>query len=84
MNITIHKPHRLKNMLDTAKNKIANVFTIIILYTAHITKIKALQRYSDKLSTKKINKLKHQLIKDRWELDSLNKAINTIEKSTHY
>ncbi|MDD6633904.1 MAG: hypothetical protein PUE69_00855 [Ruminococcus sp.] len=82
-NITIHKPHKIKNMLDTVSNKISNTFTIVVLYLANITKIKAIQRYADKLSIKKINRLKHQLIKDRWELDSLNKAINTIEKSTH-
>ena len=81
MHINIKKPHRLKNMLDTAKNKIANVFTIIILYTAHITKIQALQRYSERLATKRINRLKHQLIKDRWELDNLNKAIDLIDKN---
>ena len=84
MHINIKKPNKIKNMLDTVSNKVSNMFTIVVLYTAHITKIKALQRYSERLATKRINKLKHQLIKDRWELDSLNKAINTIEKSTHY
>lgn len=82
MNITIEKPHKIKNMLNTATNKVSNVFTIIILYTAHITKIQALQRYSEQLTQKRINRLKHQLIKSKWELNNLNKCINHIEKST--
>lgn len=81
MNITIHKPHKIKNMLDTVSNKVSNMFTIVVLYTAHITKIRALQRYSDRLATKKINKLKHQIIKSKWELNDLNKALDLIEKN---
>ena len=81
ININIEKPNKIKNMLNTATNKVSNMFTIVVLYTAHITEIKALQRYSERLATKRINRLKHQLIKDRWELDNLNKAIDLIDKN---
>lgn len=80
-NITIHKPHKIKNMLNTASNKISNTFTIVVLYLANITKIRALQRYADKLSTKRINRLKHQIIQSKWQLNDLNKAIDFIKNS---
>lgn len=82
MNITIEKSSKLKNMLDTATNKVSNIFTIVVLYLANITKIKAFQRYSERLATKRINKLRHRLIQDRWKLNNLNNAIDCIEKST--
>lgn len=78
MNIEIKNPNHLTDFLHGLHNKLENLMFSIILKIPEKLIPRFLIEWLDRYTTKRINQLNQEIIKDRWKNVYLQKAVDEI------
>ncbi len=78
MNIEIKNPNHLKDFLHGLHNKFEDMMFSIILKMPERLIPRLLMEWLDRYTTKRINQLNQEIIKDKWKSVYLQKAVDEI------
>lgn len=78
MNIEIKNPNHLKDFLYGLHNKFEDAMFSIILKMPERLIPRLLMEWLDRYTTKRINQLNQEIIKDKWKSVYLQKAVDEI------
>ena len=80
MQYTIYPESKLQKLYKSIKSKAENVFISSVLMLAKFSKSKHLINWYSNYMDKKINSINHEIIRDKWDSVTLNKALDSIHK----
>ena len=81
MEYTIKKESKFQKALKQVRSKSEDVFLSGIMFLAKISKSEKLSRWIERYTEKKMQQLQQEIIRQRWDLITLQKASEAIHNT---
>lgn len=83
IDIKIRKPNRLKGFFQNFHSKSEDILFSIIFKVPEALIPSPIMNWLDRYTTRRISQLQQQIIKQRWQQDTLEKAVVEIHSRKH-